>query len=53
MSALTCFILAGLVGFGLLCAGVWLLAGTGYALLAGAAAMFCIAGFIRRGMTGG
>lgn len=53
MSALICFILVALIGFGLLCAGVWLLAGTGYALLAGAVSMFCIAGFIRRGMTGG
>lgn len=53
MSALIYFFIASLIGFALLCAGVWLLAGTGYALLAGAASMFCIAGFIRRGMTGG
>lgn len=53
MSALIYFFLASLIGFAMLCAGVWLLAGTGYALLAGAASMFCIAGFIRRGMTGG
>lgn len=50
MSALIAFLLAALAGFGLLCAGVWLLAGTAWALLAGAFSMFCIAGFIRRGM---
>lgn len=53
MNALICFVLATLAGFGLLCAGVWMLAGTGWALLAGAASMFCIAGFIQRGMTSG
>ncbi|WP_312115286.1 hypothetical protein [Stutzerimonas nitrititolerans] len=51
MSALTAFLLASLAGFGLLCAGVWMLAGTAWALIAGAGFMFCIAGFIRRGMT--
>ena len=53
MSALTFFIAASLLGFGLACAGVWMLAGTAWALLAGAASMFCIAGFIRRGMISG
>lgn len=53
MSALICFALAALIGFALMCGGVWLLAGTGWALVAGAISMFCIAGFIRRGMTGG
>lgn len=53
MNALICFVLAALAGFGLLCAGVWLLAGTGWALLAGSASMFAIAGFIQRGMTRG
>lgn len=50
MSAFTAFLLACLAGFGLLCAGVWLLAGTGWALVAGAGCLFAIAGFIRRGM---
>lgn len=53
MNALICFVLAALAGFGLLCAGIWILAGTGWALLAGAGSMFCIAGFIQRGMTSG
>lgn len=53
MNALICFVLAALAGFSLLCAGVWVLAGTGWALLAGGAAMLCIAGFIQRGMTSG
>ncbi|MCY1377778.1 hypothetical protein D9M69_653680 [compost metagenome] len=51
MSALTAFILVSLAGFALLCAGVLLLAGMAWALLAAAFSMFCIAGFIRRGMT--
>jgi len=51
MSALTAFLLTSLAGFGLLCAGVWMLAGTAWALIAGSCSMFCIAGFIRRGMT--
>lgn len=53
MSALISFLLAALAAFALLCAGVWLLAGTGWALIAGAFSMFCVAGFIRRGMTSG
>jgi len=53
MNAILCFALAVLAGFGLLCAGVWMLAGTGWSLLAGAGSLFCIAGFIRRGITGG
>jgi hypothetical protein len=53
MSALITFILVAMAGFAMLCAGVWLLAGTGWALLAGALSMFCIAGFIRRGMISG
>jgi len=50
MSAFLAFLLASLVGFGLLCAGVWMLAGTGWALIAGGLCMFAIAGFIRRGL---
>lgn len=50
MSAFTAFLLVSLIGFALLCAGVWILAGTGWALIAGAACMFLSAGFIRRGL---
>lgn len=53
MNALTVFILVSLTGFALLCAGVWMLAGTAWSLLAGSGSMFVIAGFIRRGMTSG
>jgi hypothetical protein len=53
MTALLLFVAAALSGFGLLCAGVWMLYGLPWALLAGSASMFCIAGFIRRGMTSG
>lgn len=53
MNALTFFIIAAVIGFGMACAGVWMLAGTAYALLAGSLSMFCIAGFIRRGMISG
>lgn len=50
MSAFTAFLLVSLAGFALLCAGVWMLAGTGWSLVAGAGSMFAIAGFIRRGL---
>ncbi|SHM77433.1 hypothetical protein [Phytopseudomonas punonensis] len=53
MNAFLAFLLVSLAGFALLCAGVWLLAGTGWALISGASSLFCIAGFIRRGMTNG
>jgi hypothetical protein len=51
MSALHFFIIAALAGFCMACAGVWMLAGLGWALLAGALSMFCIAAFIRRGLS--
>lgn len=51
MSAITFFIMASLLGFGLACAGVWMLAGLAWALIAGSVSMFCIAAFIRRGMS--
>jgi len=51
MNAFIVFLLVSIAGFGLLCAGVWLLAGTGWALIAGAASMFSIAWFIRRGLS--
>jgi len=51
MNALYIFIACALVAFSLACAGVWVLAGTGWALLAGSVSFFCIAGFLRRGLT--
>jgi len=45
------FIGSALLGFGLLISGVYVLSGTGWALLAGAASFFAIAGFIRQGLT--
>jgi hypothetical protein len=46
------YILIGLLGFGLLVGGVLVLFGAGWALLAGAASCFCVAGFMRKGLTG-
>ncbi|WP_201020211.1 hypothetical protein [Pseudomonas cichorii] len=51
MSAFSCFIIFALMGFGLACAGIWMLAGVAWALLAASFSMFCIAGFIRRGLS--
>ena len=51
MNALHIFIACALSAFCLACAGVWVLAGTGWALLAGAVSLFSIAGFLRRGLT--
>ncbi|WP_336874522.1 hypothetical protein [Pseudomonas juntendi] len=51
MNALHIFIACALVAFSLACAGVWVLAGTGWALIAGAVSFFSIAGFLRRGLT--
>lgn len=53
MSPLLAFLICALAGFALLCAGVFVLAGTGWAMLAGAFSLFCAATFIRRGMTSG
>lgn len=53
MTALIVFIMCALSGFALMTGAVYLLAGIAWALLAGAFSMFCIAGFIRRGMTNG
>jgi len=54
MNAATIFYLVtALLGFGLLVAGVFILAGTGWALITAAMSMFCIAAFIRRGLVGG
>ena len=45
-------LIAGL-GFALAVAGVYMLVGNGWALLAAAASCFLSAAFIRRGLTGG
>lgn len=50
MNALHFFIITALTGFCMACAGVWMLAGPAWALLAGALSMFCVAVFIRRGL---
>ncbi|MNE80150.1 hypothetical protein D3C81_1609590 [compost metagenome] len=52
MNPLHVFILTALCGFGLAVAGVYILAGLGWSLLAGAVALFLIAGFVRKGLTG-
>ncbi|MCO7634120.1 hypothetical protein NJF54_20060 [Pseudomonas guariconensis] len=50
MNALHYFIITSLAAFCLACAGVWMLAGTAWALLAGSLSLFCIAAFIRKGL---
>lgn len=52
MNPLHVFILTALCGFGLAVAGVYVLVGLGWALLAGAGSLLLIAGFVRRGLTG-
>lgn len=47
------FLLAAISGLCLLIAGVHLLLGLGWALIAGAGSMFCIAGFLRKGLISG
>jgi hypothetical protein len=51
MNAFHYFIICALSAFGLACTGVWVLFGTGWSLLAGAASLFSIAAFIRRGLS--
>ncbi|WP_296187879.1 hypothetical protein [Pseudomonas sp. UBA1879] len=46
------FIFTALAGFGLLVGGVFTLLGTGWALVAAAASMFMISGFIKKGLAG-
>lgn len=46
------FLLAAAVGLCLIVCGVYVLVGTGYALLAGGAALLMVAGFIRKGLIG-
>lgn len=50
-SGLLIFLMCSLLGLGLLVAGVFVLLGTGWALLSGGAALLVIAGFIRKGLT--
>ncbi|MNZ23539.1 hypothetical protein D3C78_406560 [compost metagenome] len=47
------FLLLWLSGVGLSCAGMHILYGPGWALIAGGIASFAACGFIRKGMTGG
>lgn len=49
-AAIIIALLLSLIGFGLLVAGVYVLAGTGWALIAGACCAFTISGFIRQGI---
>nr|WP_314586587.1 hypothetical protein [uncultured Pseudomonas sp.] len=46
------FLLAAAVGLCLIVAGVYVLVGTGWALLAGGVALLMVAGFIRKGLIG-
>jgi hypothetical protein len=46
------FILTALGGFGLLVSGVFTLLGAGWALIAAAASLFMISGFIKKGLAG-
>lgn len=52
MNPLHFFIAAALCGFALAVAGVYVLLGLGWALLAGGGAFLLIAGFVRKGLTG-
>lgn len=47
------YMLIAALGFGLAVAGIYILHGLGWALLAGAASCFLAAAFIRRGLTSG
>lgn len=51
MNAFHYFIICAVCGFGLACTGVWMLAGTGWSLIAGSVSLFSIAAFIRRGLS--
>nr|WP_314872161.1 hypothetical protein [uncultured Pseudomonas sp.] len=52
MNPLHLFIFCALCGFFLAVGGVYVLLGTGWALLAGAVALLSIAGFVRKGLIG-
>lgn len=53
MNDLMCFVLCAGLGCVLLCVGVLILAGWGWACITGALCCFGSAGFIQRGMSGG
>lgn len=52
-TGLIIYLLTALAGFVLLCAGTYVLAGLGWALIAGAVSMFSIAAFVQKGLRGG
>lgn len=52
MNPLLVFIITALTGFALGVAGVFVLHGLGWALIAGAISLLLIAGFVRKGLTG-
>ena len=51
-TGLILFIAAAVAALCLLVAGVFVLAGTGWSLIAGGASFLGVAGFIRKGLTG-
>lgn len=53
MNPLHVFVAAALCGFALAVAGVFVLAGLGWSLLAGSVSLLLIAGFVRKGLTDG
>lgn len=53
MTALIAFLASGLAALGLICAGVFVLAGTGWALIASGVSMMCVAVFLRQGLSNG
>jgi len=50
MNPLHFFIMIALCGFAVVVAGVYVLLGLGWALLAGGASLLLIAGFVRKGL---
>lgn len=52
-SGLIIFLVVAIAGFGLFTAGIYMLAGSGWSLIAGAASMFAVAGFLRKGLISG
>ncbi|GAB6406038.1 hypothetical protein PMHK_34660 [Pseudomonas sp. MHK4] len=50
MNPLHVFILLALCGFGSVVAGVYVLQGLGWALIAGGVALLLLAGFVRKGL---
>lgn len=53
MNPLLVYILAALCGFALAVAGIYVLFGLGWSLMAGAGSFLLIAGFVRKGLTDG